>query len=89
MSSISRPFCVSSAPGRSGVLVKSGARDIKSLSAPASCEISLGDVFNESVVRVASGFTSGGGWGGSPSRCDPNCGQREEAMARSVVGGSC
>ena len=83
VSSISRTFCVSSAPGRSGLLVKPGARDIRSLSALGSCEISLGDVFNDSVVHIASGFTSGGGCGGSPSRCDPKCGQREGAMARS------
>ena len=82
-SSISRPFCVSSAPDRSGLLVTPGTRDIRSLSAPDSCEFSLGDVFNESVVHGASGFTSGGGWGGSPSRCDPKCGQREGAMTRS------
>ena len=43
-----------SAPGRSGILVKPGARDVRSLSAPGSGQISLGDVFNESVVHVAS-----------------------------------
>ena len=82
VSSISRPFSVSSAPGRSGLFVTPGARDIRSLSAPGSC-VSLGDVFNESVVHGASGFTSGGGCGGSPSRCDPKCGQRKGAMTRS------
>ena len=66
-------------------MVTPGARDIRSVSAPGSCEFSLGDVFNESVVHGASGFTSGGGFGGSPSRCDPKCGQREGAMTLCTV----
>ena len=66
VSSISRPFCVSSAPRRSGILVDPGARlestlcDIRSFSAPGSDEISLGDVLEESVVHVASGFRGAG-----------------------------
>ena len=33
--------------------------------------------------RAETAHFVAGGWGGSPSRCDPKCGQREGAMARS------